>query len=115
MRRALIALLLLLSAGVAGAADVSASYQGTRPEIWRYNRHSNELPFPRSTRAQAIYGERPCWSGCQSYCTWGEAACLEADAQGRCLKLTDKCDRYCQRECRTRGGPLLSFDLLLGD
>jgi hypothetical protein len=23
------------------------------------------------------------------------------------LKLTDKCDRYFQRDCRTSGGPLL--------
>lgn len=105
-----VALLLTLITGVivsASAADRSVSYRDARPEIWRFNRHSKELPFPRDARAQAVWGERSCWSECQSYCTWGEAACLERDPQGRCLKLTDRCDRMCQRECRTRGGPLV--------
>jgi hypothetical protein len=39
------------------------------------------------------------------------AGCLQQDSQGLCLKLTDKCDRYCQRECRTMGGPFLPFEL----
>ena len=77
-----------------------------RPEVWRYNRHSSELPFARGKRAQSVWASRACWSECQSFCTWNEAACLEVDAQGRCLKVTDRCDRACQRDCRTRGGPL---------
>lgn len=120
MQRVIVALALLFAIVCAAivpadAADVNASYRDARPEIWRFNRHSKELPFPRDARAQAVWGERACWSDCQSYCTWGEAACLEHDPQGRCLKLTDRCDRMCQRECRTRGGPFLSFDLLIGD
>lgn len=113
-----VALLLTLMASVivpAGAADTIASYRDARPEIWRFNRHSKELPFPRDARAQAVWGERACWSECQSFCTWGEAACLQVDAQGHCQRVTDSCDRSCQRECRTRGGPFLSFDLLIGD
>lgn len=114
MRQILIALALLVGlAGAAPAADVtvsrvtSASAPGQRPEIWRYNRHSNELPFARSWRSQSVWASGACWSDCQSYCTWNEAACLEVDAQGRCLKVTDRCDRACQRGCRTYGGPLL--------
>lgn len=105
-----VVLLLALVGGTiasASAADVTAGYREARPEIWRFNRHSKDLPFPRDMRAQAVWGERACWSDCQSYCTWGEASCLERDPQGRCLKLTDRCDRQCQRECRTRGGPLV--------
>lgn len=112
MQRVIVALALLFvimcaAAVPAAAADVNVSYRDARPEVWRYNRHGKELPFPREARAQAVWGERACWSECQSYCTWGEAACLERDPQGRCLKLTDRCDRMCQRECRTRGGPLV--------
>lgn len=66
------------------------------------------LPFPRSGRSQAVWASAACWNDCQSYCTWGEAACLQTDAQGRCLTYTDRCDRFCQRDCRTRGGPLFA-------
>jgi len=117
MRRILIALALLAGlAGVAPAADTGvvwreAAVSAPRPEVWRYNRHSSELPFARSKRAQSVWASRACWSECQSFCTWNEAACLEVDAQGRCLKVTDRCDRACQRDCRTHGGPLLSFDM----
>lgn len=68
------------------------------------------LPFPRSTRAQAIWNGEACWSECGSYCAWNLIGCIQHDPQGHCLKLTDTCDRYCQRECRTRGGPYLPID-----
>jgi hypothetical protein len=68
------------------------------------------LPFPRSERAQSVWASGACWSECGAYCAWGEAACLASDSQGQCLKLTDTCDRYCQRQCRTSGGPLLPLD-----
>ncbi len=72
--------------------------------------HASPLPFPRSKRSQSVWASNACWTGCQSYCTWGEAACLRHDSQGRCLKFTDDCDRSCQRSCRTSGGPLLLLD-----
>jgi hypothetical protein len=89
--------------GTAGAADIQAS---TAPP-WRYNAPGSTLPFPRNERAQSVWASGACWSECGSYCAWGQAGCLAHDAQGQCLKLTDTCDRYCQRECRTSGGPLI--------
>ena len=77
---------------------------------WRYNAPNQELPFPRGERAQSVWGSGTCWSECGSYCAWGSAGCLTRDAQGHCLKLTDTCDRYCQRSCRTGSGPLLPLD-----
>ncbi len=71
---------------------------------------SQFLPFPRSERAQSVWASGACRSECGSYCAWGLVGCLERDAQGQCLKLTDSCDRYCQRECRTSSGPLLPID-----
>jgi hypothetical protein len=65
------------------------------------------LPFPRSERAQSVWASGRCWSECGSYCAWGQADCLQRDGQAVCLKRTDRCDRYCQRSCRTSGGPLL--------
>ena len=95
---------ILLLAGAAWAAD-------TRTATWRYIAHSSELPFPRSERAQSVWASDRCWRECGSYCAWGMAGCLQQDSQGLCLKLTDKCDRYCQRECRTAAGPFLPFEL----
>lgn len=77
--------------------------------FWFFTAPRQELPFPRSERAHSVWTSGACWSECGSYCTWGLAGCLQIDGQGRCLQLTDKCDRYCQRECRTRGGPLMPY------
>ncbi len=68
------------------------------------------LPFPRSPRAQSVWASGACWNACQTYCTWGLAGCLKVDAQGLCLQSTDACDRACQRDCRSRGGPYLPID-----
>ena len=111
MKRALVFLVLLIagawppSAGPAAASDMKAA-----AHVWRYNAPGRELPFPRSGRSQSVWASNACWDDFGSYCTWGMAGCLQADTQGRCLKLTDRCDRYCQRECRTRGGPLLPIE-----
>ena len=84
------------------AADVSVS------AYWRGNMQVRSLPFPRSERAAAVWNERACWSECGAHTAWGLAACLRYDAQGRCLRIADKVDRFCQRECRMLGGPLVS-------
>ncbi len=103
----LMALLLAALAGPVGAADIGP----TPASGWRVTAQRDVLPFPRSERAQSVWASGACWSECGSYCAWDQTACLERDAQGQCLKLADKCDRYCQRECRTSGGPLLPFEL----
>jgi len=95
---------MLLTAGATYASD-------GKTMSWRYNKHDSELPFPRGERAQAVWASGRCWKECGSYCAWGMAGCLKEDSQGRCLKLTDRCDRYCQRECRTNAGPYLPFEL----
>jgi hypothetical protein len=78
--------------------------------IWRSNRHNPQPPFPLSERARSVWASGACWSDCGSRCTWALAGCLPADAQGCCLELADNCDRSCQRECRSSGGPLLPID-----
>lgn len=109
MTRWIVLMALLLSglAGSAGAADLKP----VQASIWRMATPHDGLPFPRSERSQSVWASGACWSECGSYCAWGQTQCLERDPQGQCLKLTDKCDRYCQRQCRTSGGPLLPFEL----
>lgn len=100
----------LILVGVVMAAGASAAAE-RQPGMWRYDAHDAGLPFPRSKRAAAVWASDRCWKECGSYCGWGMAGCLQQDPQGQCLKLTDKCDRYCQRECRTMAGPYLPFEL----
>lgn len=108
MKRALV-LLFLLTGGALIAAGSQAGAAETGAT--RYAVGSGErvyvLPFPRSERAQSIWGETACWQDCQRTCAWGLTECLYRDAQGTCLQITDRCDRYCQRQCRNRGGPYL--------
>ncbi|MEP7029446.1 MAG: hypothetical protein ABI830_00770 [Pseudolabrys sp.] len=103
----LIAVLLL---GVSMLPSSAADRTMSR-DSWRTAAQRDVLPFPRSERAQSVWASGACWSECGSYCAWGQTECLSRDAQGQCLKYTDKCDRYCQRECRTSGGPLLPIEL----
>lgn len=120
MKRAIVLITLLLcglwaaSAGPSGAADrplTAKTWAKTSAKTWRMNTRSAELPFPRSERSQAVWASGERWTECGSYCAWGQTQCLERDTQGQCLKLTDKCDRYCQRDSRTSGGPLLALEL----
>jgi hypothetical protein len=98
--------ILLAPVGLASAAEQAA----IRSSPWRYNAQRQEPPFSRSEEAQSVRASGACWSECGSHCAWGQTGCLQHDAQGQCVKLTDACDRYCQRECRASGGPLLPFD-----
>jgi hypothetical protein len=107
---------LLPPAGPTAAAELRVSRYsmpavvGPHPPVWRYNSPYQEAPFARSARAQAAWDAGACWSQCGAYCAWDLNACLYQDPQGRCLVVTDACDRYCQRSCRTQGGPLLPIE-----
>jgi hypothetical protein len=111
---AMLAAFSILAARPAAAADMGLSPHSVAtptPYIWRYNTPGHDaLPFPRSERAQAVWDAGACWSECGAQCAWGEAGCLTRDAQGECLTLADRCDRYCQHSCRTQGGPWLPFE-----
>jgi hypothetical protein len=101
-----IALLALLLAGILMPSGVAPALAG-EPAVWSAKAPDQAPPFSRSERAQAIWASGACWSECGAHCTWGIAACLSHDAQGHCLSLGNTCDRYCQRQCRSSGGPLV--------
>ena len=96
------ALAFLASAVPAAAADLKPHIAAAMPAM--------SPAFPRSERARAVWAASACFRDCGAFCAWGQTQCLERDSQGQCLKLTDDCDRYCQRSCRTSGGPLLPLD-----
>lgn len=98
--------------GPSNAADLKASpVKASTLKTWRMSPRTDVPPFPRSWRSQAVWDGSEHWTACGSYCAWGQTECPERDSQGQCLKLTDKCDRMCQRDSRTAGGPLIPFEL----
>lgn len=101
----LLVTLLALPIRPVGAAETGSQYYGARSAERVY-----VLPFPRSERAQSVWANTACWQDCQRTCAWGLTECVYQDAQGTCLQITDRCDRYCQRACRSQGGPYLPVD-----
>lgn len=95
---------------VAAASLTTSPAEGADARVSRAAGPATMLPFPRSERAQAVWASSACLRDCGAYCAWGQTSCLHRDSQGQCLKLTDDCDRYCQRSCRTSGGPWLPLD-----
>jgi hypothetical protein len=106
MKLAIIVTALLL-VGILMPSGVAPAALAGEPAVWSATAPDQAPPFSRSKRAQAIWASGACWSECGAHCTWGIAACLSHDAQGHCLSLGNTCDRYCQRQCRSRGGPLV--------
>lgn len=108
---------LLLPAGPAAATELGISQYaaappvvGPHPPVWRYNRQPRALPFPRGRRAASIWASRTCWNDCRASCAWDLNGCLRYNTQGICILYSAACDRYCQRDCRPLGGPLLPID-----
>jgi hypothetical protein len=66
--------------------------------------------IPRSPAASLVWAGDACWRGCAMDCGRHFQVCLSADAPANCIAQNDACDRFCQRECRLYGGPLLSLD-----
>lgn len=118
MQRLLLIFLLLtgplsaapVSAGERGQAYTLPPVVGPHPPLWRYNGPPQSLPFPRSERTQAVWDGGACWSECSTSCAWAMTACLYNEPQGTCVVNTDSCDLYCQRACRSQGGPWLPLD-----
>jgi|SRR4051794_4420236 hypothetical protein len=101
----LLAALLLVGLSSAEAADAS---------IWRSKSAAAPATsyrvIPRSPEAQLVWAADACWRGCAMDCGRHFKACLPGDAAGNCISQNDACDRFCQRECRLYGGPLLPLD-----
>jgi hypothetical protein len=96
---------LSLLSGRATAADLKVSHGVTT-----YPARAYVLPFPRSDEAQSVWASTACWQDCGRECAWGLTECVRHDRQRQCLEVTDRCDRFCQRTCRTRGGPYLAIE-----
>jgi hypothetical protein len=103
-------LFLLIAAWLAmGLVSSEAADAG----IWRKSGAAPATAYriiPRSPAASLVWAGDACWRGCAMDCGRHFRACLSADAPETCIARNDACDRFCQRECRSYGGPLLPID-----
>ncbi|HZP77036.1 MAG TPA: hypothetical protein VFB45_12900 [Pseudolabrys sp.] len=108
MRFALHAVAALLLAGLMAAPSFAGDFSP-----WRARHHGvtvDDLPYARSVAAEAVWESDVCWKTCGASCKAGMDSCLHVDTQGACLHTADACDRSCQRQCRTLGGPFLPIE-----
>jgi hypothetical protein len=108
MMRIVLSLVLLLMLA-AGAAPVEAADQGVRRAVVATGVVTKRI-IPRSPEAQLVWASDACWRGCAQDCGRHLKVCLHYDVSGNCLVQNASCDRFCQRECRLYGGPLLPWD-----
>jgi hypothetical protein len=66
--------------------------------------------IPRSPEASLVWATYGCWRGCAQDCGRHLRICLATTAPEDCISSNHACDRFCQRECRAYGGPLLPLD-----
>jgi len=98
------ALLMMTGLTVTKAADVGSWRNPVAAPATAYR------AVPRRPAASLVWAGDACWRGCAMDCGRHFRTCLSADAPENCIARNDACDRFCQRECRFYGGPLLPLD-----
>jgi hypothetical protein len=104
MKLLLLAALLMAGVSSAEAADAGSWRKSVAPSA------ASHRVIPRSPEAALVWAGDACWRGCAMDCGRHFQACLSADAPANCIAQNDACDRFCQRECRSYGGPLLPIE-----
>ena len=98
------ALLMMTGLAPANAADAGGWRRPVAGPVPAYR------AVPRSAAAALVWAGDACWRGCAMDCGRQHKICLSFDSSGNCLAYNGACDRFCQRECRLYGGPLLPLD-----
>jgi hypothetical protein len=73
-----------------------------RPVVW-------VTVYPLSWRTRKIRKADNCWRGCQAAAGYSFQSCLRVNATNDCVAHNDAADRFCLRECRLSGGPILNI------
>jgi hypothetical protein len=100
---------LLLTVGLLAPAGAGDYRLENRPEVSFNGGPVHISPYPMGKRAGSVWAADACWRDCTASCNWNMAACIEATDADACRPHLDACDHACQRDCRSRGGPLLGF------
>ena len=108
----------MLTLALAGAARAEPfnlitfnSYKlENRPDIVFPGKRLHITPYPLSKRAASKWDDDFCWRACTGQSGWRFQDCARVAGPETCRFSFDADNRYCQRTCRSRGGPLLPLD-----
>jgi len=108
---ALTLLLAFAALSAASAADQKAAviHHGSRTV---HAAPAKRVPLALRTlsrRSAAVIASTPCWTGCTTECGWHFQACRRMDRLDFCIAGNNQCELYCLKQCRTLGGPLVSW------
>jgi hypothetical protein len=97
---------LAIAAAAMTPADAADVY--TRPAASAPQR----LPLALRTlspRSAAVLAADACWRGCTGQCAWHFPRCLSVSPLVGCIDFNNACDLACLKQCRLKGGPLVSW------
>jgi len=104
MKAALFACLLALTANsAASAADLQ--WQGTFHRSYRIA----PLPVAPTDLSATVLASDGCWRTCAASCNFHVRKCIRFEGVTDCMPLNESCDRFCVKQCRAYGGPLLNL------
>ena len=113
-----ILVVLLLAAGFGSGAQADPdsllsfrSYQMEhRAKVVFPGKRVHVSPYPMSKQAAAVWGDDYCWRTCTGESGWQFQDCWRTKGPEVCRQLSEVNNRFCQRTCRSRGGPWLALD-----
>lgn len=88
---------------VAPAAGPPTATRPAAPPYWVYR------PPAPSRRSEAVLASEACWRTCTAQCGGQFQACLRVVRIEDCTAQNNACDRFCLKDCRLAGGPLLNW------
>ena len=100
-------LLACLVAVAAMSAAAAADVELRRPHTRSYR--IAPLPIAPDSLSATVLASDGCWRACEAHCGWHVRTCIKHEGVTGCLPHNDSCDRTCQKQCRTYGGPLLNW------
>ena len=90
----------------AAAADLQVSRNATHSAVV----HRPPLALRNLSRLSAsVMASTPCWRDCTTACGFDFQACRRVDPLVGCLDVNNACDLFCLKQCRLKGGPLVSW------
>jgi hypothetical protein len=81
-----------------------------RPKVVFPGRQIHRSPYPASKFAAAVWADDFCWRTCTGQSGWRFQDCWRVKGAAACRDHLNADNRYCQRTCRSQGGPLLPLD-----
>ncbi len=81
-----------------------------RPKVVFPGKRVHVSPYPASKFAAAVWSDDYCWRTCTGQSGWRYQDCWRVNGPEACRQDLDANNRFCQRTCRSRGGPLLPLD-----